>query len=339
MEIVNTLPETAWKDFVLRHPAGNIFHTPEMFAVFAAAKGHRPSLWATLDGDGVVQALLLPVQITLWEGPLRRLTSRAVVYGGVLGNPDPAGQAALKALLEAYTRRARRQVLFTELRNLSDTAPLQATLSACGFVYEGHLNYLVDLSGSPDDVMRNIGRRTRKHIRRALRKGVVTVKQAATLREVSACYALLQRTYAAARVPLADESLFRAAFEVLGPHGMVSFWLAYVDGEVAATSVELGYKDTLYGWYGGLDRTHARHNPGELLMWHVLKWGVEQGYRVYDFGGAGKPHEEYGVREFKAKFGGELVNFGRYTCTHQPFLLGLSRLGYQTLRRTKSLWK
>jgi len=339
MDIVNTLPETVWKDFVLRHPAGNIFHTPEMFAVFAATKGHRPSLWAALDGKGRVQALLLPVQITLWEGPLQRLTSRAVVYGGVLSNPDPAGQAALRALLEAYTHRARRQVLFTELRNLSDTAPLQAILSACGFGYEEHLNYLVDLSGSPDDVMRNIGRRTRKHIRRALRKGTVTVKQAATLQEVSACYALLQRTYAAARVPLADESLFRTAFEVLGPRGIVSFWLAYVDGEVAATSVELGYKETLYGWYSGLNRAYARHTPGELLMWHVLKWGVEQGYRVYDFGGAGKPDEEYGVREFKAKFGGELVNFGRYVFTHQPLPLWLSHLGYQTLRWAKSFWK
>jgi len=29
--------------------------------------------------------------------------------------------------------------------------------------------------------------------------------------------------------------------------------------------------------------------------------------------GAGKPSEKYGVRDFKAKFGGNLVNFGRNT--------------------------
>ncbi|RLI52815.1 MAG: GNAT family N-acetyltransferase, partial [Candidatus Thorarchaeota archaeon] len=73
--------------------------------------------------------------------------------------------------------------------------------------------------------------------------------------------------------------------------------------------------------------------PNELLMWHILRWGVENGYRVYDFGGAGKPDEEYGVRDFKAKFGGKLVCYGRNTCEHAPFLLKISQIGYQLVRR------
>ena len=32
--VVNTLPEKNWCHFVEEHPAGNIFHTPEMFQVF-----------------------------------------------------------------------------------------------------------------------------------------------------------------------------------------------------------------------------------------------------------------------------------------------------------------
>ena len=54
---------------------------------------------------------------------------------------------------------------------------------------------------------------------------------------------------------------------------------------------------------------------------------------VYDFGGAGKPDEEYGVRDFKAKFGGNLVNFGRNVFVHNPMLLKLSRHGYEVYRR------
>ena len=38
-------------------------------------------------------------------------------------------------------------------------------------------------------------------------------------------------------------------------------------------------------------------------MWHTLDWGAEDGYSLNNFGGAGKPDEEYGVRDFKAKFG------------------------------------
>jgi len=73
-------------------------------------------------------------------------------------------------------------------------------------------------------------------------------------------------------------------------------------------------------------------------MWHVLKWGAENGYKVYDFGGAGKPSEKYGVRDFKSKFGGDLVCFGRNTCVHAPALMRLSQVGYSIYRRLR-LWK
>ena len=47
---------------------------------------------------------------------------------------------------------------------------------------------------------------------------------------------------------------------------------------------------------------------------------------VDDFGGAGKPDEPYGVRTFKAKYGGELVNYGRYVCVHSRGRLAISRI-------------
>jgi lipid II:glycine glycyltransferase (peptidoglycan interpeptide bridge formation enzyme) len=113
---------------------------------------------------------------------------------------------------------------------------------------------------------------------------------------------------------------------------MVKFWLARVGDAYIAASVELLYKGVIYGWYGGVDRAYTEHTPGELLMWHILKWGAEDGCSLYDFGGAGKPDEEYGVRDFKAKFGGELVCYGRNTYIHAPRLLRLSELGYGVYR-------
>jgi lipid II:glycine glycyltransferase (peptidoglycan interpeptide bridge formation enzyme) len=73
-----------------------------------------------------------------------------------------------------------------------------------------------------------------------------------------------------------------------------------------------------------------------MLIWHILEWGAGHGYRLYDFGGAGKPGEAYGVRDFKAKFGGELVCYGRNVCEHAPQLLKFSKLGYSLYRKLKS---
>jgi lipid II:glycine glycyltransferase (peptidoglycan interpeptide bridge formation enzyme) len=116
---------------------------------------------------------------------------------------------------------------------------------------------------------------------------------------------------------------------------MVKFLLAWIGNDPVAGSAELVYKDTIYGWYGGVDRGYSSYVPSEMLMWHILQWGAENGYRLYDFGGAGKPDEAYGVRDFKAKFGGELVCYGRNTRVHAPTRLAMSKVGYQLYRNLK----
>lgn len=332
MKVVQSIEEPVWRQFIEAQPASNIFHTPEMFQVFARTKGHRPTLRAVTD-DGVgLLALLLPIQITLL-GCLHRLTTRAVAYGSVLYAPGSEGQKALDLLLRIYGQEVSGGPLFTELRNLSNQQSVQPILRAHGFVYEEYLNYLIDLKRPPEDILQSIGRRTRKNIRRGLRQGEVVVEEVKERKLVGACYDLLCQSYQAAQVPLVDRSHFEAAFDLLYPKGMVRFTLARVDQTPVATSVELLYKDVVYGWYGGVDRTYSSYMPNELVMWHILRWGAENGYSVYDFGGAGKPDEEYGVRDFKAKFGGELVCFGRNICVHAPFSLGLSKLGYSIYRR------
>ena len=72
--------------------------------------------------------------------------------------------------------------------------------------------------------------------------------------------------------------------------------------------------------------------PDLPLVWHALELGNRSGYRLFDFGGAGRPDEAYGVRDFKAKFGGELVNYGRNVRVHAPLRMQLSRMGYQLVR-------
>ena len=333
ISIVRTLPEEEWRRFVEEHPDGNIFHTPEMFQVFARARGHRPTLWAAIDGNNRALALMLPVQVTLIDGLMRRFTTRAILYGSVLCAPGSEGMEALGKLLQAYKRRVKGEVLFTELRNLSNLEVMQPILRQHGFVYEDHLNYLIDLRRPPEAILQGIGRRTRKNIRRGLRQGEVVIEEVKERHQVGTCYDLLCQTYQAAEVYLADRSLFEAAFELLYPKGMLRVTLARVGQVPAATSVELLYKSIVYGWYGGVDRAYGSYVPNELLTWHILEWSAERGYCVYDFGGAGKPDEEYGVRDFKAKFGGELVCYGRNTYVHAPRVLWFSKQGYRLLRR------
>jgi hypothetical protein len=331
LQILQSLPRDQWRAFVDQHPKGNIFHTPEMFDVYERAKRHVPELWAAIQ-DSQILALFIPVRVALGNGPLQRLTSRSVSFGSILNAPGEAGRLAVRQLLRAYQESSGRQSLFTELRNIAPLEDSLPVLQELGFAYEEHLNFLIDLDLPPERVFRNIGARTRKNIKKGLNKSVVKIEEVNDRPGFSECYRLLDMTYRLAHVPLADDSLFKAAFEILRPRNMARFTLAKVGEKAAAASIELLYKDVIFGWYGGVDRKYRSCIPNELLMWEILRWGAENGFKKYDFGGAGKPEEKYGVRDFKSKFGGQLVCYGRNVWVPKPMLLSLGKLAYQAVR-------
>ncbi len=332
MRITNSLDEKAWREFVNQHPQSNIFHTPEMFEVFARTRGHKPALWVAVDESGCPLALLPPVQVTLKGGLFYHWTTRAVAYGSLLCAPGPEGTEALKLLLQTYRDKMRRKVLFTELRNLSDLTAIQPALNEYGFVFEDHMDYLIDLDQSEETLWHNLKRTCRQNIRASVEHGTI-VEEVSDRSQLSIAYHLLQDVYTRVQVPVPHVSLFEAAYDVLGPREMLKVFLARVGDQGIGVFFILLYKGGLYAWYAGNDRAYTAYRSQDLLVWHILKWGKEHGFHVFDFGGGGKPGVEYGPRHFKAKFGGETVYFGRNICIHSPLRLQVSERVYGWTRR------
>jgi len=332
LTIVNTLEEKTWREFVYHHPQGNIFHTPEMFQVFSGAKGYKPNLWGVVDESKHPLALLLPVQVSLQKGLFYHWTTRAVAYGSLLCATGFERNEELKSLLQTYCHMMRGRILFTELRNLSNLSNLQPVLNTCSYTYEDHMNYLIDLNQSEEALWHNIDRTGRKYVRASTNHGTV-VEQVTSREQFTIAYQILQNTYNRIHVPIPHISLFESAYKILSPKKMFHIFLAYAEGNYIGTKFILSYKGKIIAWYGGSDRAFNSHRPNEYLTWYVLQWSKRQGYHEFDFGGAGKPNEVYGPRDFKAKFGGKLVNFGRNTCIHSPRRLQISKNVYSWLRK------
>lgn len=309
----------AWQRFVADHPDGNIFQTPAFAEVVAGTEDWTSRPLALVDANNGEMAALWPaVLTTVLGGLLRPLATRAVLFGGMLVAPGRRGEEALAALLPAVNRRAWGRFLFTELRHQAAVTAWQAPLAAAGFHWEPHLNFLIDLRQSEEALWQGLSSSARRNVRSAQKKGVsaVTVSDQAG---VETFYGLLCKVYAHAAVHLTDISLFRRAFEVLGPQGQFQIVLALADGIAIGGRASLLYKGRLLDWYAGADREAARFYPNDFLVWHLLQWGHAQGYQVFDFGGAGHPDKPYGVRDFKERFGGQSVNYGRSIKIHAPW--------------------
>jgi lipid II:glycine glycyltransferase (peptidoglycan interpeptide bridge formation enzyme) len=331
ISIVNTLPELLWRNFVQKHPNGNIFHTPDIYDAFCHTHNHEPELWAAVKGECVL-ALLLPIRINFLHGLFRSLTTRSIAYGSVLYAPGQDGKEGLAELLQAYRQSMARTALFIELRNSYDLSEIQPILEKCQYSFENHLNFLVDTSVPAEQVLKNISKSGQRNIKKASVKNQFEIIEAQDASQVKICYSILKKTYANARIPLANYSLFESAFTYLYPKHMIKFLLGRAEGQFIAASVELIYKDVIYDWYRGFDRAYSSFYPNDLMVWDILKWGSENHFCTFDFGGAGKPDEKYGPREFKAKFGGKQVNYGRNICVCSSNLLRISKFGYTFLR-------
>ena len=51
--------------------------------------------------------------------------------------------------------------------------------------------------------------------------------------------------------------------------------------------------------------------------------------------GAGSSDEDYGVREFKSKFGGKLVNYGRFIKINNKLLYKIGKMGLKVIQSFK----
>ena len=91
----------------------------------------------------------------------------------------------------------------------------------------------------------------------------------------------------------------------------------------------LVYQKTIYDYYAGAYKEYYKKYPNDLIPWEVFIYGKKNGFTFFDFGGAGQPNVPYGVREYKKKFGGELINFGRFEKIHKPMSCKLIKLALE----------
>jgi CelD/BcsL family acetyltransferase involved in cellulose biosynthesis len=318
--------QPAWDEFVDAHPKGSIFHTSDMVQVFAATKGHKPLAIAAVGEHNEILALLVAVRVQTLPRPFGRISSRSILYAEPLCYDDQRSIDALVRLIAQHDAYMRRSTLFSEIRPLFAPGAERIALASCGYDFLEYLNYIVDVGAPPDAIWRGMRRNTRRAINKAEAAGY-EIREIVTPVGVDQLYEYIKLSYAKAGVPLADKSLFDAAFKYLIAKNRFRILAVAHNDEIVTMHAMLKYKDLAYAWYIGTQRKLG-YSPGDLLKWREFLWCHDHGCTRYDMGGAGWPDEAYGVRDYKAKFGGQLVCYGRYRKVFAPWKLAAAERVY-----------
>ncbi|MDP2923537.1 MAG: GNAT family N-acetyltransferase [Candidatus Omnitrophota bacterium] len=329
--VVTELDRKKWADFVYNHPNGNIFQTPEMFEAYKNTKNWQPLFLSAVDCNDNICGLLLTVIQSEFGGFFSRCTARAIVWGGPLLNPITQCSSTASTLLAALNDALAKKVLYIQFRNLWDLSEEKKYFINMGYIYKEHLNFMLDLSKGETQLWQGLYSSKRNKIRNAEKENVKVI-MASSGDETRASYDILKDTYQRIRLPLADKSLFDFLQEFLIPKGMLKIFLAKYSEKIIGALYLLAYKEKLYVWFAAsLTNYYAKH-PNDILYWEAIRWGCQNNYKIFDFGGAGSPNNVYGVREFKKEYGGQLVCYGRFEKTIQPFVAKIMKINLNLWR-------
>ena len=291
--ITDLLPgeDARWDAFVRRHPHGTFFHLTGWRKVVEDTFHHHAYPLVAEHARRVVGVLPLFLVKSPFLGK-HLISTPYAVYGGLLAEDE----AAERLLLQRATELGKQlEVGYIELRHLEPRASLPAGVDGRDRS-DLYVTFRMRLPEKAEEVLPAIPKKARAEVRRARDKFGMTFHAGGSVRKLYDLFAINKRR-------LGSPSLPRRWFEGLeqecGRH-VVVHEVRTKDDEVVAAVMSFLAGDTVYAYYSGSDERFHRTGMMDFIYCKIMEWGVENGYRTFDFG---RSRKDSGAASFKRNMG------------------------------------
>lgn len=313
-----------WGQLARESSTATWWQTKEAYQLFFSLPDYRVEVVGVADKDALcgVAVIIRPqarTRVGQW------LSRRAVVMGGVMVS-DTISDEVYRRLMAAIKEQTS-DVIYVEIRNLCDHSAWRGVVAQDGWQYMPHLNIRIDTSNAQAAISR-IGKSKRRRIESSVQKGVRVVEHP-TMAQVREYYDVLRDLYIQrVHKPLPSWG----TWERLYASDMCRYILIEHEGRIIGGSVCVLWEGkVMYEWYAcGRDDHRRVISPASLTKYAEIQLAERLGIAQLDLMGAGRPDEKYGVRDFKAEFGGEMVEYGRYVYAHCPMVY---KIGTMLMRK------
>ena len=332
MEIVEIekINRAQWETLIKESPTATWFQTEEAYRFFDSLSFMEAFAFG-IENEGGLKGVAIGY-IEKDGGRMKQFFSRrAIILGGPVLSEDITDEE-LKGLLCSLKSKLKQKAIYIEMRNFNDYGRWKNVFEECGFAYEPHYNVQIDTT-SLDEVNGKLDRNRRRNIKKAVENGLV-IDEKPTEKEQEAFYAMLDELFRTkVKSPLYPYEFF-AKLRALPSSRF--FMAKDAEGELLGGLVCVALEGrAVYAWAAcGDDQNHRALSPSVMANYAGICHAADHGFPRFDFMGAGKPDDGgYGVRDFKLKFGGELVEQGRFVHVCQPILFSLGKLGIKIMKK------
>jgi FemAB-related protein (PEP-CTERM system-associated) len=279
---------TSWDAFVLEHEHGSPFHLTAWKKVIEETYGYQAIYLMAVRESRVTGVLPLFVVRNIVAGTIL-LSTPFAVYGGILAT-DVKSRDSLR---ERVTQLAHSlQVEYVELRNAYEE-------QCVGFSrISRYVTFSQELGNSEAKLTESIPRKTRYMVRKSLKEPFATV-----CRCDSDSSKAFEEIYSRNLRKLGTPCFPSRYFEKLLEHfkGMIDIREVKLGTETAAAVLSFYFRDRILPYYGASDPDYSNRAPNNFMYYDLMRWGMNNGYRVFDFGRSKKTGS--GSYEFKAHWG------------------------------------
>ena len=325
-----------WDEFVTKHAQGNVFQSQIMYQLYEQTVNYKPVVIFVHDELKKLAGIILAVIQKEKRGMTGYPTARTIVWGGPLISDveQEAKNQICDLLIKSLVSQVKGKTIYIQFRNLFDLSEFTSVFVKNNFKFNAHLNYHVKID-SQNSVKKKLSKSKIRQINKSLKTGAEIVEPA-NIDEVRKYYRLLTYLYKKkVKLPLADWSLFEN-FYIMGQQKNIGkyFFIKYLGEIIGGIMCPISDNKIIYEWYiCGLDGKYNNIYPSILATWAPIEYALKHNLQYFDFMGAGKPDSDYGVREFKSKFGGELVNFGRFERINNRFIYSVGKLAVKIFKK------
>ena len=299
-----------WNDYVSANPHAYVYHLWEWGD--ALCKTYNLGRWyfAVREDQRIVGVLpVFYIRSLLFADKIVSLPF--CEYGGPLvgdySDQSMAENVFMMLMKKVHELAEKLRVDYIELRQPSGL--LSFFVSSAGFrVLRRYVTFRIDLTVGESEIWKNFDGRTRRHVKKAVRIG--TKIREVNVDSLGHYYALYLRTQKSLGSPPHSYAFFRNLYDGFVSKGLLRMFLALYDGKPVAGIMVFCFNGKLYWWNNVLDRRYASLDPTNLLLWHVIRLGMENGFRVLDLGRTRS--EDVGVYHFKSGWGGREVGLEDY---------------------------
>jgi len=316
----NQIDRQQWSELVRTSETGTWFQSPEAYDFFAPLPELMEPFVYGVECAGQLRAVCVGY-VTKESNPIKQFfTRRAIITGGVVIAANCAKED-VTALLGRIRKDLRPKTIYIETRNFNDYSAWKEAFKAAGFAYKPHLNFQVDPS------VNNLS----DNRKRQLKKSNAITELAVSESEIKEWYKVLTELYRTkVKTPLWPIEFFLEAYR----QGIAKFLLVKYEGRVIGGSMVVADERTVYEWFEcGLNAENKDQYPSVMATYAGIQLAHQSGCTRYDMMGAGEPGVPYGVRDFKAEFGGKLVEHGRFLSICKPMLYRIGKWGVKILKR------